>query len=55
MIHVKAVVLENFDKRAAQGIHYAKKRMFPRLTATAALALLRMGSSWSSSDTFTAP
>jgi hypothetical protein len=33
MIHVKAVVLENFAKRAAQGIHYAKKRMLPQFPA----------------------
>lgn len=33
LIHVKAAVLENFDKMAAQGIHYASKRMFPQFPA----------------------
>jgi len=33
LIHVKAAVLENFDKMAAQGVHYASKRMFPQLPA----------------------
>jgi hypothetical protein len=49
LIHVKAAVLENFDKMAAQGVHYASKRMFRsflRLSATAASALLRMERSW---------
>jgi NADPH:quinone reductase-like Zn-dependent oxidoreductase len=32
-VHVKAVVLENFDKMTAQGIHYASKRMFPQFPA----------------------
>jgi NADPH:quinone reductase-like Zn-dependent oxidoreductase len=33
LIHVKSVVLENFDKMAAQGVHYASKRMFPQFPA----------------------
>jgi NADPH:quinone reductase-like Zn-dependent oxidoreductase len=33
LIHVKAVALENFDKMAAQGVHYAGKRMFPQFPA----------------------
>ena len=33
LIHVKAAVLENFDKMAAQGVHYASKRMFPQFPA----------------------
>ncbi len=33
LIHVKAVALENFDKVAAQGVHYASKRMFPQFPA----------------------
>jgi NADPH2:quinone reductase len=33
LIHVKAVALENFDKMAAQGVHYASKRMFPQFPA----------------------
>ena len=52
LIHVKAAVLENLDKMAAQGIHYMSKRMFPQFPAIAghkvASVLLRMGSSWPS-------
>jgi NADPH:quinone reductase-like Zn-dependent oxidoreductase len=33
LIRVTAAVLENFDKMAAQGIHYASKRMFPQFPA----------------------
>src|ERR1700722_2755162 len=33
LIQVKAAVLENFDKMAAQGVHYASKRMFPQFPA----------------------
>lgn len=33
LVHVKAVALENFDKMAAQGSHYASKRMFPQFPA----------------------
>jgi NADPH:quinone reductase-like Zn-dependent oxidoreductase len=33
LIHVKAAVLENFDKMAAQGVHYASQRMFPHFPA----------------------
>jgi NADPH:quinone reductase-like Zn-dependent oxidoreductase len=33
LIQVKAAVLENFDKMAAQGVHYASKRMFPHFPA----------------------
>jgi len=33
LIHVKAVALENFDKMAAQGVHYGSKRMFPQFPA----------------------
>src|SRR5579875_497081 len=33
LIHVMAVALENFDKMAALGVHYASKRMFPRFPA----------------------
>ena len=35
LIHVKAAVLENFDKMVAQGIHYASQRMFPQFPAIA--------------------
>lgn len=33
IVHVKAVALENFDKMAAEGIHYSSKRMFPQFPA----------------------
>src|ERR1700722_5992615 len=32
-IQVKAVVLENFDKMTAKGIHYASKQFFPQFPA----------------------
>jgi len=33
MVHVNAVPLENFDKLAAQGVHYASRHMFPQFPA----------------------
>ncbi len=33
LIHVKAVVLENFDKMATKGTHYSSKQLFPRFPA----------------------
>jgi NADPH:quinone reductase-like Zn-dependent oxidoreductase len=33
LVRVKAVALENFDKMAAQGIHYSSKRLFPDFPA----------------------
>lgn len=33
IVHVKAVALENFDKMAARGEHYASKHMFPKFPA----------------------
>jgi NADPH:quinone reductase-like Zn-dependent oxidoreductase len=33
IVDVQAVALENFDKMAARGVHYASKRMFPRFPA----------------------
>ncbi len=35
LIHVKAAVLENFDKLVASGKHYASNKMFPRFPAIA--------------------
>jgi NADPH:quinone reductase-like Zn-dependent oxidoreductase len=33
LIHVRAVVLENFDKMTAAGTHYASKHLFPQFPA----------------------
>jgi NADPH2:quinone reductase len=33
LIHTKAVVLENFDKMAARGTHYASRQFFPQFPA----------------------
>ena len=33
LLDVKAVVLENFDKMAAQGVHYASSHIFPQFPA----------------------
>ena len=33
IVHVKAVALENFDKMAARGVHYASKNLFPQFPA----------------------